>query len=122
MDHCSWAYHVSKSGLEQLTKWLAVKLGSQKIRVNALVPGLIDRDIGVKHSDDLKNRLIISEVIPLGRAGVGLDIANAIIFLCSKQAGYITGQVLAIDGGLGLSEVWSAALRGFNAAEKNNRR
>jgi NAD(P)-dependent dehydrogenase (short-subunit alcohol dehydrogenase family) len=112
VDHCSWAYHVSKAGLEQLTRWLAVRLGKEGVRVNAIVPGLIDRNEGLKHSDDLKNRKIISQIIPLQRAGISDDVADLVIFLCSSSAGYITGQIINVDGGLGLSEPWSAALRG----------
>jgi 3-oxoacyl-[acyl-carrier protein] reductase len=92
-------------------------LGKEGVRVNAIVPGLIDRNIGQKHSDDIKNRQIISQIIPLQRAGLSEDIADLVIFLCSSSASYITGQIINVDGGLGLSESWSAALRGSQINE-----
>ncbi len=108
--HCSWAYHVAKAGLEQLTRWMAVKFGAAHIRVNAVAPGLVDREEGRRASDDPVNRRVIQSTIPLGRAGRGRDIAGAALFLCSDKAEYITGQILTVDGGLGLHEVWSAAV------------
>jgi NAD(P)-dependent dehydrogenase (short-subunit alcohol dehydrogenase family) len=116
VDHCSWPYHVSKAGLDQLTRWLAVRLGGLSIRVNAVSPGLVDRDVGPKLTDNLQHRSTIEAVVPLGRAGSAYDIAQAVIFLSSKQSAYITGQVLIVDGGLGITEVFSASLRAFKAS------
>jgi NAD(P)-dependent dehydrogenase (short-subunit alcohol dehydrogenase family) len=111
IDQCSWPYHVSKAGLDQLTRWLAVRFGGSGIRVNAISPGLVDRDIGHKLSDNLEHRAIIETIVPLRRAGTGEDIAKAVVFLSSSQASYITGQVLTVDGGLGVNEVFGAALK-----------
>ncbi len=115
IDQCSWSYHASKAALDQLTRWLAVRLGGLCIRVNSIAPGLVDRDIGPKLSDNPQHRAIINEIVPLGRAGNARDIAQAVVFLCSTQSSYITGQVLTIDGGLGLNELFGASLRAFKA-------
>ena len=111
LDQCSWPYHVSKAGLEQLTRWLAGRLGAHSVRVNAVAPGLVDRDFGPKLTDNAVYRDIVEKIVPLGRAGNAADIAGAVTFLCSDNALYITGQVLAVDGGLGNTEVFGAALR-----------
>lgn len=111
IDQCTWPYHVSKAGLDQLTRWLAVRFGGSGIRVNTVSPGLVDRDNGHKLSDNLEHRAIIEAIVPLRRAGTGEDIAKAVVFLSSDQAAYITGQVLTVDGGLGVNEVFGAALK-----------
>lgn len=115
IDQCSWPYHVSKAGLDQLTRWLAVRLGGRGIRVNAVAPGLVDRDVGQKLTDNPQHSAIVEAIVPLGRAGSAHDIAQAVVFLSSKQAAYITGQVLTVDGGLGITEVFGASLRAFKA-------
>ena len=115
IDQCSWPYHVSKAGLDQLTRWLAVRFGGQGIRVNSVAPGLVDRDMSPKLSDSAENNAIISQIVPLGRAGSSKDIAHSVVFLCSQQSAYITGQVLTVDGGLGINEVFSASLRAYKS-------
>jgi len=115
IDQCAWPYHVTKAGLDQLTRWLAVKLGASGVRVNAVAPGLIDRDYGSKLTDDTGSRAVVETVVPLGRAGTGDDIANTVIFLASRQSAYITGQVLTVDGGLSINEVFGASLRAYKA-------
>lgn len=117
VDQCSWPYHVSKAGLDQLTRWLACRLGASGIRVNAVAPGLVDRDAGPRLTDKPLHRTVVEAVVPLRRAGRAADIAQAVIFLCSDQSAYITGQVLAVDGGLGLAEVFGASLRACQAAQ-----
>jgi len=117
VDHCSWPYHVSKAGLDQLTRWLAVRLGGRDIRVNSIAPGLVDREAGPKLSDNPEHDAVIKEIVPLGRAGNNQDIAQAVVFLCSKQSSYITGQVLTVDGGLAINEVFAASLKAFKSGK-----
>jgi NAD(P)-dependent dehydrogenase (short-subunit alcohol dehydrogenase family) len=115
VDHCSWPYHASKAGLDELTRWLAVRFGGQGIRVNAIAPGLVDREVGPKLSDNSEHQAVIKEIVPLRRAGNNHDIAQTVIFLCSEQSSYITGQVLIVDGGLGINEVFGASLKAFKS-------
>jgi len=110
----TWSYQVSKAGLEHLTRWLAVRLGSEGIRVNAVSPGLVDRDEGFKHSDNLELMGLIKETVPLGRPGRTKEISQAVAFLCSEKSSYITGQVLVVDGGVSLGESMSWAIKGFD--------
>lgn len=114
-DQASVAYHASKAGLEQFTRWLAVRCGPMGVRVNAISPGLVDRDFGPKLSDNKVHRKIIETIVPLGRASSGQDIANLVIFLASDAASYITGQVVRVDGGLELNELFGAGLRIYNS-------
>jgi len=107
---CTWSYHISKAGLEHLTKYLACSLGQYGIRVNAVAPGLVDRSTGHKLSDNPTNSHIINSIVPLSRAGTAKDIGRTVAFLCSDFSAYITGQTLVVDGGLGLKEVFGATL------------
>jgi 3-oxoacyl-[acyl-carrier protein] reductase len=118
-DQSSLAYHASKAGLDQFTRWLAVRCGPSGVRVNAVAPGLVDRDVGHKLTDNPANRKIVEAVVPLRRAGTGREIADAVVFLASDGAAYITGQILTVDGGLGVNEVFGASLRAFGAAGKS---
>lgn len=111
LAQCGWPYHVSKSGLEQLTRYLACRLGSYNIRVNAVAPGLVDRDEGMKISEIPGNSKIIKNIVPLKRSASSKEIANVVSFLGSSDASYITGQIITVDGGLGLLEGFSAALK-----------
>lgn len=109
IEQCGWSYHVSKAGLDQFTLWLAVLLGPKGIRVNAVAPSLVDRDYGRKLTDDPVARKIIEDIVPLGRAASAREVGNAVAFLSSEMASYITGQVLVLDGGLESREVFGAA-------------
>jgi 3-oxoacyl-[acyl-carrier protein] reductase len=91
-------YSASKAGLIGFTKSLARELASRNITVNAVAPGFVMTDMTVGLSDEVKNT--IHAKIPLGRTGTPEDIASAVAFLASAEAGYITGQVLCVDGGI----------------------
>src|SRR5436853_2038303 len=91
-------YGASKAGLIGFTKSLARELASRNITVNAVAPGFITTDLTVGLTDEIKKR--IQAQIPLGKTGRPEDIANAVAFLASSEANYITGQVLCVDGGM----------------------
>ncbi|MES1941275.1 short-chain dehydrogenase/reductase SDR [Salinisphaera sp. T5B8] len=94
------AYAASKGGIVALTHALSVSLGPQ-IRVNAVAPGWIDvRDEQPQAESPDALRAIDHEQHPAGRVGRGADIAAMVAFLCSDQAGFITGQTLVVDGGM----------------------
>jgi 3-oxoacyl-[acyl-carrier protein] reductase len=81
-----------------------------------VAPGLVDRDVGRKLTDEPANRVVVETVVPLRRAGTSSAVAQAVVFLCSGRSAYITGQVLTVDGGLGVAEVFGASLRSLHAA------
>lgn len=95
----SLADSVAKAGLIMLTRRLAIDL-APNVRVNCVAPGFID-----SKADGLEEevKLRISQRIPLGRVGTPRDVADAVLFLASDAAGYITGQVIAVDGGAVMS-------------------
>ena len=95
---CEAAYSASKAGLIGLTRALAKELGPSGIRVNAVSPGLIDTAMNRTIPQEALDAM--AEDTPLGRMGTPEEVAEAIFFLCSDQAGFITGQVLGINGGL----------------------
>jgi 3-oxoacyl-[acyl-carrier protein] reductase len=90
-------YAASKAGIVGFTKSVAREIASRGITVNAIAPGFIDTDMTSAMTDKAKEAVIGS--IPLGRVGRPEDIAAAVTFLVSDAAGYITGQVLGVDGG-----------------------
>ncbi len=95
------AHCASKAGLTLLTKVLAMELGEYHINVNAVAPGLIDvpaQREEMNLSEAYKNRYL--QELPLGRIGEPMDIANMVMFLCSPEADWITGQLFLVDGGL----------------------
>src|SRR5882762_3463764 len=91
-------YAASKAGLIGFTKSLARELASRNITVNAIAPGFITTDMTAGLSDEIKDS--IQSKIPLRKTGTAEDIANTVAFLASTEAGYITGQVLCVDGGI----------------------
>lgn len=91
-------YVASKAGVIGFTKSSAREVASRGITVNAVAPGYIATKMTEKLNEKAKEQL--ENMIPLGRAGTSEDIANGVCFLASKEAGYITGQVLGINGGM----------------------
>ncbi len=91
-------YAASKAGMIGFTKSVARELASRGITVNAVAPGFIETAMTAKLGDDL--RATVVKQIPLATFGQSEDIANAVLFLASPAARYITGQVLAVDGGM----------------------
>ena len=93
-------YSASKAGVIGLTKSAARELAGRGITVNAIAPGFINTEMTEALSDKVKEGAVAQ--IPLGRFGEAEDIANAVAFLASEEAGYITGQVLCVDGGMAM--------------------
>ncbi|MDR1307957.1 MAG: 3-oxoacyl-[acyl-carrier-protein] reductase [Treponema sp.] len=91
-------YAASKAGLIGLTKSLARETASRNVRVNAVAPGFVGTDMTAGLPDKVKETML--EQIPLKRMGTPGDIAAAVLFLASDASAYITGQVLAVDGGM----------------------
>lgn len=91
-------YAASKAAVIGFTKSIAKELASRNINVNCIAPGYIDTDMTSKLNDTVKQGIL--EAVPLKRIGDGSDIANAVMFLSSDEAGYITGQTLCVDGGM----------------------
>lgn len=96
-------YAASKGAINSFTKALAVELASRGVTVNAVAPGFIETDM----SEAVRNKAgdIIKKLIPMRRYGQPEDIAKVVVFLASEDGGYITGQVLTVDGGLSLGAV-----------------
>ena len=93
-------YTASKAGMIGFSKALAKEVGSRNITVNVVAPGYIPTDLASTIPPDLLAKGM--ELMPLGRPGTPEDIANAVAFLASEEGNYITGQVLAVDGGLAM--------------------
>ena len=93
-------YAAAKSGMLGLTKTLAKEFAGRNVTVNAVAPGFIQTDMTEGLSDEVKEAA--SKFIPLKRFGVVEDISHIVEFLCSPKAGYITGQVFSVDGGMAM--------------------
>ena len=93
-------YAASKAGIIGLTKSLARELGSRGVRVNAVAPGYISTRLTTELPENLQGAMLSNT--PLGRFGDPGDVAGAVRFLCSDAAAFITGEVLLVDGGLGM--------------------
>jgi 3-oxoacyl-[acyl-carrier protein] reductase len=93
-------YSASKAGIIGLTKALARELGNRGVRANVVAPGYVDTRLTQVIADEMKELMLANT--PLGRFGRPEDIAGAVRFLCSDDASFITGEVLLVDGGLGM--------------------
>jgi 3-oxoacyl-[acyl-carrier protein] reductase len=91
-------YAASKAGLIGFTMALAREVGSRNITVNAVAPGYIETAMTESLSEELKAK--VGEMIPLGRPGTDMEVAHAVRFLAGEEAGYITGHVLKVNGGM----------------------
>jgi 3-oxoacyl-[acyl-carrier protein] reductase len=91
-------YAASKAGIEGFTRALAQEVGSRGITANCVAPGFIDTDMTAALGDEQVDNL--AATIPLGRIGSPRDVASAVSFLVSEDAGYITGETLHVNGGL----------------------
>ncbi|MGR3592336.1 MAG: SDR family NAD(P)-dependent oxidoreductase [Limimaricola soesokkakensis] len=105
------AYGTSKAAVIHFTKQQAVELGEHGIRANCVAPGPVDTKLALAvHSREI--RAAYHDALPLNRYGSEREIAEAIVFLCSERASYVTGQVLAADGGFEATGIGLPALRG----------
>jgi 3-oxoacyl-[acyl-carrier protein] reductase len=91
-------YAASKAGVVGFTKSLAKEIGSRNITVNAIAPGFVPTALTEVLSEEMMQSVVSNT--PLGRLGTVEDVANAVLFLASDEAAFITGQVLTVDGGL----------------------
>ena len=92
---CEVHYSASKAGVIGFTKALAKEMGLSNIQVNCVSPGIIDTEMNNMHDlEELKND------VPLNKIGIPEDVANIVYFLASDEASYITGQVVAVNGGM----------------------
>ena len=102
------SYHVAKGGLSQIVRYYAVVLGPLGVRVNGVQPAIVLKPRAAtfyaQHPELVQ---LYERITPLGRMGTPEDIASVIMFLCSHSATFITGQILAVDGGLSLHEAAS---------------
>lgn len=93
-------YAAAKAGILGMTKSYAREVAGRGITVNAVAPGFIDTDMTEAMPEGAKDKIITG--IPMGRTGKPEDVAEAVAFLASEQAGYITGEVLRVDGGMAM--------------------
>lgn len=105
----SVGYHAAKAALRQMARYYACSLAPQGLRVNCVTPGIVLKDEARKfYRENEKLHALYRRITPLGRMGSPRDIAEAIGFLCSPGAAFITGQEFIVDGGLSL--LWQASL------------
>ncbi len=111
------AYGASKAAINSLTQYAATEYGKQGVRVNAIAPGLIltDATRASGHAEHLLPIMIDNMLTT--RAGEPLDIAYMVLYLASDESGYVTGQVISVDGGLGAHQPYVAEMRALFAAQ-----
>lgn len=97
-------YSASKAGIDQLTRSAAMELGPHGITVNCVAPGAIEIERTRRESPDYGSTW--SRITPLRRIGTPADVADAVLFLCSERASFITGQTLGVDGGVFIQPNW----------------
>ena len=95
-------YSAAKAGMIGLTKSLAREFASRSVTVNAVAPGFIKTDMTTEFVNNAEASEKILETVPLKRFGEARDVASMVAFLCSEEAGYITGQVFTVDGGMAM--------------------
>jgi 3-oxoacyl-[acyl-carrier protein] reductase len=100
ISHQPAAYHVAKAGLAQLTRFLSCEFGPYGIRVNAISPAMVDVEDRHTSPSDTVRREITRVAIPLRRTSTPVEVADALIFLCTPESAYINGHVLILDAGL----------------------
>lgn len=93
-------YAASKAGIIGMSKSLAAEIASRNVTVNCVAPGMIATPMTDVLTDDQKSRMLAA--IPAGRLGTGDEIASAVVFLASEEAGYVTGQTLHVNGGMAM--------------------
>jgi NAD(P)-dependent dehydrogenase (short-subunit alcohol dehydrogenase family) len=99
----SLGYHTTKAALRQMARFYAVKLGPKGIRVNAVAPcTFVKAESAAYYAGQAALQEMYAKITPLGRMGTAREVAEAVAFLCGPGAGFITGQELAVDGGLSL--------------------
>jgi glucose 1-dehydrogenase len=116
----SASYHASKSGIEQLTRYLAKNAGKYNVRVNAIAPGLIIQErhqVRYASAKNLEYRKMCEDYQPMGRVGRELDVANLVVFLCSDSAVYLSGECVVLDGGATVQDQFGMLAEAFTAKD-----
>lgn len=120
----SASYHAAKAALIHLTRYLAVLGGPRGVRVNAVAPGFVVQDEHRERFQAESNREYRTHAElcqPLGRVGSSQEVVDAVVFLCSDAASFITGQTLGVDGGSTLRDSWTLVSAAAESSQDNER-